>query len=324
MTRTRLLAAAAALALFAAACGGGDKEIDATPTSGRQSQGIAAVVASYDLAVNQPRRFIVGVLRDDQQQVVAFGTVQMGFAFLGTKEQPASQAKFLFTSQARFLPIPGQNLDLNTPGPRLGSGSEGTGVYASYNVKFDKPGLWGVQVVAKIGGKSRRANANFEVAEAPSVPSPGQAAPRTKNPIASSTGVDPSAIDSRADETKPVPDTDLHDTVIADAIAARRPLMVVVSTPTYCVSRFCGPITDGIEALAKLQGDKVDFVHLEVWQDFEKKALNPAAAEWISPGGGDANEPWIFTVKSDGTIGERFDNVVTEGELLAAIQALST
>jgi hypothetical protein len=34
---------------------------------------------------------------------------------------------------------------------------------------------------------------------------------------------------------------------VADAIAAGRPVMVVGSTPVFCVSRFCGPITDAVQ-----------------------------------------------------------------------------
>jgi len=41
----------------------------------------------------------------------------------------------------------------------------------------------------------------------------------------------------------------LHNISIAAATAAGRPA-VVVSTPTFCVSRWCGPITDSVNELA--------------------------------------------------------------------------
>ena len=89
-----------------------------------------------------------------------------------------------------------------------------------------------------------------------------------------------------------MPDDALHRVVIAESIAAKRPLVVVVSTPVYCTSRFCGPVTDAVEALVLLYPG-VDFVHLEVWKDFETSTLNAAAAEWMFPAGSDAegNEP---------------------------------
>jgi peroxiredoxin len=65
----------------------------------------------------------------------------------------------------------------------------------------------------------------------------------------------------------------------------------------------------------------MEFIHLEVWQDFEANQLNPAAAEWIAPtpetqGG----EPWVFVIDADGIIVQRFDNVASEAELLAAVE----
>ena len=98
----------------------------------------------------------------------------------------------------------------------------------------------------------------------------------------------------------------------------------MVSTPVYCVSRFCGPITDEIDELAREYGDRVAFVHLEVWQDFEEQVVNPAAQEWIFPrDGSDAREPWVFVIGADGVVQARFDNVATDAELRAAVEAVA-
>ena len=100
--------------------------------------------------------------------------------------------------------------------------------------------------------------------------------------------------------------------------------MVVVSTPVFCVSRFCGPITDAVQELAQRYGDDVDFVHLEVWQDFETQTVNDAAAEWIWPDQrGDAAEPWVFLVGADGIILRRWDNVATEASMNAVLEQLT-
>lgn len=315
--RWRAVVVVLLLALVATACGSsGDK--DATPTS-RASTGIAAAVASYELVSGKPQRFIVGLLRDDQRKVVSFGTVRLAFAYLGDRVQTNQDAHVRFTKEAQFIPIPGQHLDPETPGPRIVDGSEGTGVYRASEVTFDEAGFWGVQVEARIGGRVRTAQASFQVFPAHQIPAPGDRAPRTDNPAANAAGVDPSAIDSRAGKDLPIPDPLLHGTSVAAALAGRRPVMVVVSTPTYCVSRFCGPISDSVEQLAKQYGDKMSFVHLEVWQDFDAKALNPAAAEWIQREDGEANEPWTFVVGRDGIITHRFDNVASDEELAGAV-----
>jgi hypothetical protein len=138
--------------------------------------------------------------------------------------------------------------------------------------------------------------------------------------------VNPTAIDSRAQKGSPIPDTALHTTSVRAALDAKKPTVVVVSTPVYCVSQFCGPITDSVGKLASADAykDKVAFVHLEVWNDFEKKELSPSAKEWITPKDGtDTKEPWVFLVGADGTVVQRFDNVVGDAELEAAVQQLA-
>ena len=308
-------------ALFTAACGGGGqkKATDDQPDRGR-SQDLAAQVASYDLVAGRTGRFIVGLLSGDQSRLVAFGTVQLTFTFLGARGTDRPSGAPTPPVTARFLPIPGQHLDPNAAGPRFVEGSQGIGVYGAPDVTFDRAGFWQVKATATIDGKSRTADAAFQVVERSAIPAPGDLAPRTDHPVAGAPGVDPRSIDSRAGPDTPIPDPELHSTTIAAALAAGRPLMVVVSTPTYCQSRFCGPITDSMSALAKTHGDRMAFVHLEVWKDFDKGEVNKAAAEWIyPPGTEDAREPWVFVVGRDGRIVERFDNVATDEELAAAV-----
>ena len=314
------LAVIAAGALVATACASAGDRPDVVANAGDRSDDIVAQVASYDLVTRRPGRFIVGLLSADKARLVAFGTVELTFAFLGDRSSATSSGTPGAPATARFLPIPGQRIDPAAPGPRLVQGSEAIGVYGAPDVRFDRPGFWRVDVAATIGGRRRQADAAFEVMERSAIPAVGDMAPRTEHPIAGTAGVDPRSVDSRASADSPVPDPELHSATIAAALAAGRPLMVVVSTPTYCTSRFCGPITDSVSGLAKRYGDRAAFVHLEVWKNFEAKELNRAAAEWIyPPGSEDAREPWVFVVGRDGRIAYRFDNVAAEAELEAAI-----
>lgn len=315
--------------------GGGGAGRAATTTTassaGREGE-IAAQVASYELVAGRKQRFLTGLVVSGKGTVVSFGSVDVGFFYLGTKDAPVeAPSQPAFTATAEFLPIAGRSGDGGdggdggddgADGPRVVRPSEGLGVYKADGVEFDKAGYWGARVTAKVDGKDTRAETAFEVFAAPRVPAPGMPAPRTENPTVSTSangGRDPS-LDSRANADTAVPDPELHATTIAAAIAARQPLVVVVSTPVYCVSRFCGPITDSVAALAngKYKG-KAAFVHLEVWKDFEAKELNPAAAEWIRLPNGDGQEPWVFTVGRDGVIVDRFDNVASDAELDAAV-----
>ncbi len=331
-----LVAVLALLGLLAAACGGGDGGAKgaAGPSSGSTTSDplvsggddpFVAQVASYELVAGQDQRFLAALAGNGTGKVVSFGKVDLDFFYLGTREKPVDPPQPKMKTEATFFPVAGQTVDPSASGPREANPSEGLGVYAAESVRFDAPGFWGVRVSATIGGKVVSANSPFEVVAESELPFPGKPAPRTENPTAGAAGVDPVAIDSRAHDGDPIPDAALHSTSIAAALAAGKPLVVVVSTPVYCVSRFCGPITDSVAKLAERFGDRVAFVHLEVWKDFEKKVVNPAAAEWISPrnGVGDTQEPWVFLIGADGIVKQRFDNVVGDAALEAAVTALA-
>ena len=321
MTRRYAFALVAALAVLVAACGGGDDGETAAPTTTEgRGGGLAAQVASYDFVAARAQRFIVGVLDDGGQELVGYGTVDLAFSYLGTREEPRQPPTSGPTVEADYRLVPGEGSSADTSGPRVISSSEGRGVYGADDVRFEQAGLWEVTVSATLEGRDRTATAAFEVLADSAIPAVGDEAPRTVNHLPGATGVPPKAVDSRAGDDGSVPDPALHATTVADAIASGRPVMVVVSTPVYCVSRFCGPITDSVAELAAEHAEQMAFVHLEVWRDFEGKALNAAAAEWIYPTRTEeAKEPWVFVVGRDGRISHRFDNVATDVELRAAV-----
>jgi hypothetical protein len=98
--------------------------------------------------------------------------------------------------------------------------------------------------------------------------------------------------------------------------------VLVVSTPTYCVSLFCGPVTDMVADLAKTYATKARFIHIEVWKDYKAQQLNDAAKEWIARDPNSINEPWVFVIGADGKVSARFDNIVTKGDLEPLLQQL--
>jgi hypothetical protein len=330
-SRCRSVTALAVTAgMLLAACGGGGGGGNAkgpnstTTTTTNSKDAFVAQVASYELVANQDQRFLAALAGNGTGLVVGFGTTHLDFYYLGTREKPVEPTTPVSGATAAFLPVAGQKVDPSTPGPKAIKPSEGLGVYVAEPVRFADAGFWGVTVNAKIDGRDVSANASFEVYGEPQLPFPGQPAPRTQNPLAGDASVPAEAVDSRATGGSPVPDPELHSTSVASAIAAGRPVMIVVSTPVYCVSRFCGPITDTVSELAKKYGDRMAFVHIEVWQDFQAKKVNPSAEDWIKPksGAGDMQEPWVYTVDAKGLVRDRFDNVVNGAVLEAAITRL--
>lgn len=282
------------------------------------SSRIEVQVASYDLAVGE-QRFMVGLITPDQE-LVSYGTIQMEFAFLGTKDSPVDPQAGPSLA-AEFLPIPLEASEPEPPGPPpagpvgpvAGPASRGRGVYAA-GVAFDRAGFWQVGVVADLAEGGRRTGlAAFEVFERHKVPAPGEAAPRTENLTLDSSDAPPGAIDSRAQQGE-ISDPELHRTTIAGALSQGRPVLAVFSTPVYCLSRFCGPITDMVSGLARDHAGRAEFIHVEIWRDFQNQEINKAAAEWLLRDG-DLQEPWVFLIGGDGIIIARWDNVATRGEI---------
>ena len=302
-----------ALIALLASCGGDERGGDDGDGGGPSSSSDELIVepASYELIAGESGRFIAGLLTPDQL-FVSYGTVEMRFFYLGTKEQTGT-AEPGPRATADFLQIEGDP-GASTDRPSAGPPSHGRGVYAT-EVTFDKPGFWAVDVTARVEGKGELVgNGAFEVREDNLVPAPGDKAPRTENLVLSSKDAPRQAIDSRAQGGQAIPDEILHRTTIAESIRRGEPALVVFSTPVYCISRFCGPVTDMVEGLARDYGGRANFIHVEIWRDFEGKVINKGAADWIYKGG-DLLEPWLFLIGADGRIVARWDNVATRAEI---------
>lgn len=313
----RAAAVAAALVLIASGCA-------ATTRGNRQEDVLVAEVANYDLSPDRSERFIVGLFAADRGDV-ALGEVQLSFDYLGPLDGTAPAgppARAPSPTSARFLPIPGGQV-LDQGDPTFDAPAGVRGVYGTGPLRFQDPGVWEVTVTATVDGSPQTAQTFFEVFETSLVPGPGDPAPRTAQPLPGEPGADPKAIDSRLEFGEDLPDPSLHRRTIAAAIDEGRPVMVVVSTPVFCVSRFCGPITDELARLSNQYGEMIEFVHLEVWESFEGNRLNAAALDWIGPKErSEAAEPWVFLVDTSGTIVNRWDNVASTAELEAAIADL--
>jgi hypothetical protein len=327
-TSTRAIAAAIAISLVAA-CGGDDD--DPAVESGTESsttspdESFTAQVASYDLAADAPQRFIVGLLAGEGGLVVG-GTVELSFSYLGEGKDgspsTSGSAADIKGVTARFTTVADGTAP--TTGPQPGSGPEQVGVYEATGVSFGRAGFWEATVTAPFGGEERKATAAFEVLPTAAIPAAGDMAPRTENLLPGAADAPVKAVDSRAEDDGTVPDPALHRLTVAQAIATGEPTVVVISTPVFCVSRFCGPITDTVDAIAAEQGDQANFVHIEVWRDYEGKAVNKGAAEWIYPNPQtDASEPWVFLVDGSGRIVRRWDNVTNGADLRAALAELT-
>jgi hypothetical protein len=311
----RTLAALLSLGLLTAACSSDDEPPQPTGQSGNSS-GMVAVAASVDLYTKDPQRVDLGLVMPDNS-FVSFGTVDVSFELVGNGAETTPGP----TATATFVPTFGT--PERSGGPVVTQPNEGRGVYEATDVVFDTAGVWVAEVTADVEGLgSQTAQASFAVQEHPSLPAPGDRAQRTENLTVHSKGVPLAAIDSRAKSTGTIPDPELHEWTIARAIAEGRPALVVFATPTFCTSKFCGPVTDMVEDLSRRYDDRAVFIHIEIWKDYDHQKLNEAALDWLQLPNGDLTEPWLFLIGADGTIGDRWSSMWSEREVETELEAL--
>ena len=77
----------------------------------------------------------------------------------------------------------------------------------------------------------------------------------------------------------------------------------------------CGPVVDIVRTLIPVYGDRVAFIHQEVWEGGSLQKLAPTFEEWNL-----RTEPWIFVVDGRGIVRARFEGLTTRRELEAALR----
>lgn len=282
--RRSLLALGSLAPLLVAACG------TSTDTTG-PTPGLQAVIVSSEVLVGRHERFPVGIL--DHNTPVTDAIVKVRIFYLGTEGA---------TQKGEF------------DAPFKGMGLNGAGVYVAAPT-FDVAGSWRADVTAlRPDGSHGVTSLPFTVLASAVVPAPGQPAPQTHNQTAADVP-DVSYIDSGT------PPDDMHAVSIADAIAQRKPTLVIFASPAFCTSRICGPEVDVVKSLEPDYQGKLTFVHVEVYTGFKpdpaKKMLAQPVRDWRLQ-----SEPWVFLIDSKGIIQSRYEGPTARDELQAGIDSL--
>lgn len=196
------------------------------------------------------------------------------------------------------------------PGPSRTVARHDEGVPRPYypaRVTLPSEGLWEL-VVTTGDGTVRSAVA---AVDHPPVPGPGDRLPTLVTP----TTADPRGVDPICTAEPPCP---LHERSADEVLAAGRPLALLVSTPAFCDIGVCGPVLDVLLAAAATRGDRIGFVHAEVYTDRTASTTTPTVTAL-----GLTYEPALFLVGSDGVIADRLDVVYDGPELVAALDRLT-
>jgi hypothetical protein len=317
--RTVLAAAFAALVLAAAGCGGaGGSETTEDPVtqvpSGLQQKVRAAQSpqpSEFPAAKGETLQELAdqigggsqmglagSVFVAGRQNRIAFGVIDQNAGFLYGKtalyvaRSPSSRAKGPYVAPADILvtEAPYRSQQAATEADPFAA------VYAA-QVPFRKPGSYTLMAVTLVDGKPVAAPGRLKVI-APGqdrIPEVGERAPKTQTDTVASAGGDVEAIDTRR------PTSDMH----ADfsKVVGTKPVALLFATPQLCQSRVCGPVVDEALQLRARYGDRIDFIHQEVYTGNDPaKGLRKPLQDFRLQ-----TEPWLFVVDENAKVTARLE-----------------
>ena len=197
-------------------------------------------------------------------------------------------------------------------------GGDAITVYVA-NADLDVAGPWGAEVSLQRSGRPLEAlQLAFLVQADAAFPQIGDAAPPSKNPVLR----DVTNI-SELDTSK-LPDPEMHQLTVADALQTGKPTVIAFMTPGFCTSRLCGPVLEQVVVPLQQQfKDRVQFIHIEPYSLKEARAEGklipvPSVQQW-----GLETEPWLFIADKNGRIAASFEGIVSLAEARAVLEQVT-
>ena len=190
-----------------------------------------------------------------------------------------------------------------------------TTIYA-HDHNFDLVGLWGVEVEARLAdGGGARQRLGFEVMADTASLSPGEKAPVLNTLTLDDVNQNPARL-TTAEE----PNLALHKLSLAQAVNNGRPTLLLLATPAFCQTRFCGPAYEMVSELQPRYDDRLNFVYSEVFSALPDPSANgfqPSEAMTVF---GLESEPWVYFIDEEGTIVYRLEGLFTAEEIEHELQ----
>jgi hypothetical protein len=324
MSRKTLVAIALPLAVaLVAGCGGSD--------NGTGSRSKPAPAASeFPSAQGKTLRQIVLSAKGGQGPVVSpaagyfhLGTNRFPFGVFTTGRQQITNATVaLYAAPGRGVdgqaigPFPARIEDLTTePSFQAKTTADDPAAaqvaYVS-DIPFDQPGPWEFAALIKSGG-------SFQYSLLPSpnpvgdypMPQVGQTTPVIHSLTAGEVS-SISQIDTR------VPPDDMHSDDFADVVG-KKPVVLLFATPALCQSRVCGPVTDIAEQVKQQYGDKVAFIHQEIYNN---NRINDGPRPQMTAFH-QSTEPWAYVIDRTGKVSTVLQGPFSVQELQSAVQKVA-
>ncbi|MGO9882813.1 MAG: hypothetical protein ACLPV4_07330 [Solirubrobacteraceae bacterium] len=186
------------------------------------------------------------------------------------------------------------------------------GIKAIYAAQLPIPSAGTFDVLSITRTKKGEIGATGEIAVAKTSPIPnvGQRPPDIATDTLATTGGNIALLTTR------LPPEQMHS-VSFNTVLGKRPIALLFSTPEFCISRVCGPVTDVAVELQHEFGNRITFIHEEVYTDNQpSKGLRPQLRAFHL-----RTEPWMFTINRHGIIAARLEGAFGTTELRQALQA---
>ena len=275
---------------------------------------VVVLAANAEVLVGE-NRFSFALFEQDGQTIDnAIVSVQFVKATPNTPLTPEANSETLRV-KAEFRQIKGVTPHIH-PNGSLHLHDEIHGFYVLNKTTFDVSGIWQAQleITDSESLSTRNGALAFEVLENSRTLMPGERG----IPSINLTSSDVENISEITTHSPPL--ASLYALTVSEALERQKPLVLAFSTPSFCLSRTCGPVTDVVAQTARNYTQYVDFIHIEPWNlDLARQEgllhLSETAKEWRLP-----SEPWVFVIDSDGFVSTRFDGVFNSEELIGALE----
>jgi hypothetical protein len=321
VSRTPIAAAAALLvaAALIAGCGGSD---NGTGSRSKPAPAASAFPSAKGKTLRQVAESADGQSPDVVAPAGAFfhlGTNRFPFGIFTTGRDQITDAEVaLYAAPGGGVngpaigPFPARIEDLTTKSAFRAktTADDPSAAQVAYvsDIPFDKPGPWAFVALIKSGDKLLYSllPTPHPVGDYP-MPQVGQKAPVTDT-LTTGEVSDISQIDTR------VPPDDMHSDNLADVLG-KKPVVLLFATPALCQSRVCGPVTDIAEQVKQQYGDRVAFIHQEVYKDNSiNEGPRPQMTAYSL-----TTEPWCFVIDRSGKVSSVLQGPFSVQELEAAV-----
>jgi hypothetical protein len=115
-----------------------------------------------------------------------------------------------------------------------------------------------------------------------------------------------------------VPPDDMHSDDFANVVG-KKPVVLLFATPALCQSRVCGPVTDITEQVKQEFGDKVAFIHQEIYNN---NNINDGPRPQMRAFNLNT-EPWAYVIDRDGKVSSILQGPFSVQELEAAVHKVA-